>query len=253
MTQVWIAAALLLTAQFEVATVKPTPPDWNGGRWIRMQSTHQFVARNHALRTLISAAYYLSPKAISGGPDWVDSQHFDILAKAPGETRPTLDEQMAMLQTLLAERFQLSFHRETKEMPIFALTIAKGGLKMKESTPPAEAKPEGPTPPAFVIYPHEVKMPGRGVTIAELVDVMQRAAMDRPVIDMTGLTARYDFDLEFVPDETLFGGALGKGTDDSGKPGLFAAMQEQLGLKLEATKGPVSTIVIDKATRPTAN
>jgi len=93
-------------AAFEVATVKPTPPDWSAGRWIRMQSAHQFAAKNHALKTLIAAAYNLSPRAISGGLAWVDSEHYDIVAKSPGEVRPNLGEQMAMLKKLLADRFQ---------------------------------------------------------------------------------------------------------------------------------------------------
>jgi uncharacterized protein (TIGR03435 family) len=86
-----------------------------------------------------------------------------------------------------------------------------------------------------------------------LASVLQRAALEYPVLDRTGLSARYDFDLEFAPDETVFGGALGKGPDDATKPGLFAAMQQQLGLKLEATKGPVSALVIDHVERPSAN
>jgi len=99
--------------EFEVATIKPTPPD-PGGRWIRMQSTHQFAAKNHALKTLLAAAYNLSLQAISGGPAWVDSDRYDIVAKAPGEARPNLDEQMAMLRKLLAERFKLILHREQR-------------------------------------------------------------------------------------------------------------------------------------------
>src|SRR5215472_5257264 len=92
---------------FEVATIKPTPPDWTGGRFIRMQAAQQFVARNHGLNTLIAAAYNLSPQLISGGPKWVVDDHYDILAKTPGDIRPNQDEQMAMLRSLLADRFQL--------------------------------------------------------------------------------------------------------------------------------------------------
>jgi len=237
---------------FEVATVKPTAPDWHGGRYIRMQSAHQFEARNHALLTLIAAAYTVSPKAISGGPAWVESEHFDILAKAPGEVRPNLDEQMAMLRALLADRFKLTFHREQKEMPYYALTVAKSGPKLKESSP--DDSPEGSPPLIFVIYPQLVKLPGRNATMAELAAVMQRAALDRPVIDRTGISGRYDFDLEWTPDESQFGGALGKGpsTDDA-KPGLFAAIQQQLGLRLEATKGLIDVLVIDQAARPSEN
>jgi uncharacterized protein (TIGR03435 family) len=238
--------------EFEVASIKPTPSDFLG-RWIRMQSAHEFAARNHALHTLIAAAYNLSPRAIAGGPAWIDSDHYDIFAKTPNEVRPNLDEQMAMLRKLLAERFKLTFHREPRELSIYALTIAKNGPKLKESTLAPDAAPEGPPPLIFVVSPELVRLPGRYASMAELASVMQRAALDHPVVDQTGLAGRYDFDLEWAPDETQFGGMLGKGTDDSTKPGLFAAMQQQLGLKLEATKGPVDVLVIDHAERPSEN
>src|ERR1700689_4952400 len=93
---------------FEVATIKPTTLDWpSGGRYIRMQTAHQFVARNYTLRVILAAAYNLTPRAVSGGPEWVDSDRYDILAEAPGQVRPTMDEQMAMLRKLLSERFNL--------------------------------------------------------------------------------------------------------------------------------------------------
>jgi uncharacterized protein (TIGR03435 family) len=240
---------------FEVATITPTAPDWTGGRFIRMQSAHQFVARNHALKTLVAAAYNVSPQAISGGPAWVGSERYDILAKAPGEVRPNLDEQMSMLRKLLDERFKLAFHREPRELSIYALTIAKSGSKLKESTVSPDATPEGPPPLIFVVSPQLVRLPGRAASMPELASVMQRAALDRPVVDKTGLSKRYDFDLEWTPDESQFGGALGKppSLDDSTKPGLFAAIQQQLGLRLDAIKGPVDMLIIDRVERPSEN
>jgi uncharacterized protein (TIGR03435 family) len=241
--------------EFEVATIKPTPPDWSKGRYIRMQTAHQFVARNHALKTLIMAAYNLYPGAISGGPAWVESDHYDILAETPDEVRPSLNEQMSMLRKLLADRFQLTFHREQKEFPIYALTVAKGGSKLKESTMSPDASPEGPPALVFVVSPQFIHLPGRNATMAELASVFQRAALDRPVVDKTGISGRFDFDLEWMPDETQFDGAFGRlaNTYDSAKPGLFAAIQEQLGLRLEATKGPVEAFVIDHVERPSEN
>jgi len=236
---------------FEVATIKPTPADW-AGRYFRMQTANQFSARGYTLRVLIAAAYNLSQKAVSGGPAWIDSDRYDILAKTPGEVRPNLDGQMAMLRKLLADRFNLGFHRENKEMSVYALTIAKNGPKLKESEKSATANPEGPPPLVFVLAPDVVRVPAREATTTELTYILQRAAFDRPVLDQTGLTARYDFDLEFAPDESLFGGAL-RGAGDGTKPGLFAAIQEQLGLKLVATKGLVDSIVIEKIDRPTEN
>jgi uncharacterized protein (TIGR03435 family) len=249
------ASARPASDAFEVATIKPTPPDWHGGRFIRMESAHQFVARNHTLKTLVQAAYNLNPRAVSGGPPWIDSDHYDILAKTPGEARPNLEEQMSMLRNLLADRFKLTLHREQKDLPYFALTAAKNGPKLRESTLSPDASPEGPPPLIFVVALPVIRLPGRYATMAELASVMQRAALDRPVVDKTGLSGRYDFDLEFTPDESQFGGMLGKvaGADESAKPGLFAALQEQLGLRLEAAKGLIEALVIDGVERPSEN
>jgi uncharacterized protein (TIGR03435 family) len=238
--------------EFEVATIKPSPLD-SPGRWIKMQSANRFYAKNHTLKTLIQAAYNLTPRAVSGGPSWVDSDRYEILAETSGNVRPDLDEQMSMLRKLLADRFNLKFHREEKEFSIYALTVVKNGLKLKESTVDPDASPEGPPPLVFVLSPESVRLPGRSATMAETASVFQRAALDRPVVDRTGLSGRYDFDLEFTPDESMFGGLGLKGTPESTKPDLFTAMQQQLGLKLEALRGPVDTIVIDHAERPSDN
>jgi uncharacterized protein (TIGR03435 family) len=218
-----------------------------------MQSANRFYAKNHTLKTLIQAAYNLTPRAVSGGPSWVDSDRYEILAQSPGNVRPTLDEQMSMLRKLLADRFHLTFHRDEKEFSIYALGVAKNGLKLKESTVDPDAPPEGPPPLVFVLSPESVRLPGRSATMAEVASVFQRAALDRPVVDRTGLSGRYDFDLEFTPDESLFGGLGLKGTPESTRPDLFTAMQQQLGLKLEATKGLIDTLVIDQAERPSDN
>ena len=136
---------------------------------------------------------------------------------------------------------------------MYALTAAKGGPKLKPGTESADANPQGPPPLIFVVSQELVRLPGRNATMGELASVMQRSALDHPVVDRTGLNGRYDFDLEFAPDESLFGGTLGKGLEASGKPGLFAAMQEQLGLRLESTRGPVEVLVVDHAERPVSN
>src|ERR1035437_9518523 len=239
-------------SEFEVASIKPTPPS-AGGRWIRMLSTNEFAAKNHAVKTLIAAAYDLNPQAILGGPTWVESDRYDIVARTPGGVRSTLNEQMLMLRKLLADRVRLTFHREEKEMRVYALTVARGGPKLKESTLSPDQSPQGPPPLIFVVSPQLVKLPGHYATMAEFASILQRSALENPVLDRTGLSGRYDFDLEFTPDETVFGGALGKGTDDSTSPNLFGAIQQQLGLRLEATKGPVQALVIDRVERPSEN
>jgi uncharacterized protein (TIGR03435 family) len=237
---------------FEVATIEPSKLDWpSEGRFMRMQSVHQFVARNYTLRVMLAAGYYLTPRAVSGGPAWVDSERFDILAEAPNQVRPTTDEQMAMLRKLLGERFNLALHREEKQFSIYALTVAKNGPKLTAAAP--ETSPEGSPPLVFNLSPDGARLAARNASMKELAWVMQRSALDRPVVDRTGLTGRYDFDLEWTPDETQFGGNVPKANPASPRPELFAAMQEQLGLRLEATKGLIQALVIDRAERPSEN
>jgi uncharacterized protein (TIGR03435 family) len=124
---------------FEVATIKPVQSEAKTSRYITMQGTNRFIEKDYTLRLLIAAAYNLNPHVISGGPDWVDSEHYDITALTPGDVRPTRDEQMSMLRKLLIERFQLSFHREPREFSIYVLGVAKSGPKLKESAKPDDA------------------------------------------------------------------------------------------------------------------
>ncbi len=236
--------------EFEVAAIKPTTLEWPaGGRFMRMQTVHQFVARNYTLRVILAAAFNLTPRAVSGGPSWVDSDRFDILAKAPGEVRPTTYEQMAMLRKLLTDRFKLTFHREKKEFAIYALTISRNGSKLMTSTP--DPSPEGAPPLVFSLSAKGATLAARDASMGEFTWVMQRSALDRPVVDQTGLLGRYDFDLEWAPDETQFDGNVPPRNSD--EPDLFAAMQQQLGLRLEATKGPIDALVIDQVQKPSEN
>ncbi|HEY3836984.1 MAG TPA: TIGR03435 family protein [Bryobacteraceae bacterium] len=243
-----ILVTALLAQEFEVATIKPSTPEFKG-RYIRMQGA-EFVARNHVLKTLLAAAYNLSPKAISGGPGWVETEHFDINARPQGMLHPDTDQQMTMLRKLIDDRFKIKFHREPRELPVYALTVAKGGPKLK----PAAETPEGRQPLIITLFPAgSAKLPARDATMGDLASVMQRATLDRPVIDQTNLPGRYDFDLEWTPDEFQFNGQGPRETAESTHPDLFTAMQQQLGLRLEATRGPVQTLVIDQVERPTDN
>jgi uncharacterized protein (TIGR03435 family) len=233
---------------FEVASIKP---DSNPtGRFIRMQTATQFTVHNHTVRTLLAAAYNLSPNEILGGPALVDSESWAIVAKAPAP-RPTLDQQMTMLRRLLADRFQVRFHREPKEMAIYALTVAGGGPKLKPTTLDPDANPAGPPPLTFVVALPVLKLAARYASMDDFAVLLQRA-LEHPVADQTRLTGRYDFDIEFTPDETIYGGAF-KSAEDASKPGLLAALRDQLGLKLSAAKGSVSALVIDHAERPSDN
>jgi uncharacterized protein (TIGR03435 family) len=233
---------------FEVATIKPVPSDAKSARYITMQGVNRFVEKDYTLKLLIAAAYNLNPRVISGGADWIDSEHYDIAAVTPGDVRPTRDEQMGMLRKLLAERFQLSFHRESKEFSIYVLEVAKGGPKLREA-----AKPDDVPALINVVYPQSIKLPARNVTMEDFVSMLQRAVLDRPVVDKTGLKGRYDFDLEWAQDESQFGGEVGAAPGDASAAPLFTAIQQQLGLRLVATRGPVDALVVDKAERPSAN
>ena len=233
---------------FDVATVKPVDSDAKSGRYITMQGTNRFVEKDYTLKLLIAAAYDLNPRTISGGPAWIGTDHYDILAVTPGDVRPDHDEQMTMLRSLLTDRFKLTFHREPKVFSIYQLELAKNGPKLKEST----AHPDDPVVVGpGVVYPQRIVLPGRNATMGNFVSLLQRAILDRPVVDKTGLSGRYDFDLEWAPDETQFGGDVPAATSAATSPPLFEAIQQELGLKLEATKGPVDALVVDKAERPT--
>ena len=235
--------------QFDVATIKPVEYDPKGGRYIVMQGNNRFVCKDYTLKLMIAAAYELNSREISGGPPWLESDHFDIAAVTPGDVRPTHDEQMAMLRSLLTDRFKLTFHRESKDFSIYELTVAKGGPKLKASS----AAPDDPPQLISTVYPHRMLMPARNATMGDFVSVLRRAILDRPVVDKTGLAGRYDWDLEWAPDETQFGGAITAPPEDAPSAPLFSAIQEQLGLKLTATRGPLQALVVDNAEPPTPN
>jgi uncharacterized protein (TIGR03435 family) len=234
---------------FEVATIKPVASDEKAGRFIVMQGVNRFVEKDYTLKLLIAAAYNLNPQTISGGPAWISSDHYDILALTPGEVRPSRDEQMSMLRNLLTDRFKLAFHREQKEFSIYVLQVAKSGPKLKESTAP----PEDPAALISTVYPQRMLLPARNATMNEFASLLQRAILDRPVVDKTGLSGKYDFDLEWAPDESQFGGEVPAASPQAPSPPFFTAIQQQLGLRLEATRGPIASLVVDTVERPSAN
>ena len=249
-TPVRIASVQTSRLAFEVASIKPTPPDWRGGRYATMQGGHQFVARSYTLKNMVAAAYSVTPRTISGGPSWIDSDPYDILAATPGEVRPSFDDQMLMLQALLSDRFRLTFHTEQKEFSFYALTVGKNGATVKESTAPPD---EQTMLINHVFAGDHIELPAHNASMGQFAAMLQRAVLDRPVLDKTGLKGKYDFDLQWTYDESQFDGHLPAiQPDNSGKPDLFAAIQ-QLGLRLEPTKGPVPVIVIDHVERPSEN
>ena len=130
------AAARPTFDAFEVATVKLVDPGQEAGRFFKMDGPHRWIATNFTLKNLIALAYDLNPRTISGGPGWIESEHFNIEAVTPGDVTPTRLEQMQMLRALLVERFGIKFHREEKEFAIYELTVAKGGAKLKAAAHP---------------------------------------------------------------------------------------------------------------------
>jgi uncharacterized protein (TIGR03435 family) len=191
------------------------------------------------LKQLIIYAYDLKVYQLSGGPAWVtnpstDTDYYDINAKAEGDEPLTEPWARQLLQTLLADRFQLKLHRESREMPVYALVVGKPGPKFKESAPDAATKMI-PKVSLETVASTFTKSP-----MSSLVRLLS-AAGDRPVLDQTGLAGFYDYKIEFAR------------AADSSAASLSTAVQEQLGLKLEPRKAPIEVLVIDHAERPSEN
>jgi len=199
---------------------------------------------------LMEQAYGIRDFQIVGGPSWLGSDRYDITAKPEGAA--TSDQVKVMMQALLKDRFQLQFHRETKELPTYALVVAKGGPKVHASEEVSGSdKPKG----------MRRQMMGRGQFTLEGAPMSAFAeqlarVLGRSVIDKTGLTGNYDVKLEYTPDDT---GMMKGPREDAPAPAdasgisIFTALQDQLGLKLESTKGPVEILVIDRAEKPSEN
>jgi bla regulator protein BlaR1 len=241
---------------FELASIKPSSnsPDTlefgagdgqGGGRYV-------------TLKILVGLAYRLQDFQISGGPGWVSSDRFDVEGKAQDPTADP-DQCRLMLQSLLEDRFQLRLHRETKEAPIYALVVGEGGPKIKWSADQTSPPVNGPAPPGVgpnhgAINIGRSSLIGNAATMALFTRFLSQR-LGRTVIDKTNLTGRFDIQLRWSPDvgEVPFdpGGILFTSrANDSSEPSVFAAIQDQLGLKLESTRAPVDILVIDHAERP---
>jgi uncharacterized protein (TIGR03435 family) len=233
---------------FDVATIKPSKPGQDGkGFQLRGRTVMTF---NTSLADLIEFAYDVHVKQIVGGPDWIDKDKFDITAVPDKPGEPSYNQEKAMVQKLLADRFQLTFHHEKKELSVYVLTAEKGGPKnvtKSASTQDGFSIPIGPAPGG-------IKLSVRNGTMTNFaVFGLQGAVLDRPVLDQTGITDRLDFALTWTPDDSQFGGHIRVPPSDNAAPGLFTAIQEQLGLKLEAVRAPADVMVIDRAEAPSAN
>src|SRR5581483_3751713 len=255
--------------EFEVASIKPTKSG-TPGVFVRMEPGGRFTANGVPFRFLLEQAYDVKDSQISGAPSWIDSERYDIDAKPDEAEGAAFDklspeqrrqELMTMLRALLADRFKLVLGHETKDLPVYALVVAKSGSKLHESTfKPPERLPDGPPPqPGQPGAMRQGIRMGRGELTVTYVDLPTFAnvlsrAVGRIVVDKTGLMGKYDFDLKWTPDEgqgPMMGGGHGPGPDgaappppDSSGPSIFTALQEQLGLKLESQKAPTDVLVI---------
>jgi len=241
---------------YDVASVKPNKA--NDGMMRIMNHPDGFSCTNISLKTLIGNAYGIRQDLITGGPAWADSVGFDVEAKVSGEDveafkKLTGRQRNSLLQALLADRFHLKVHHETKTLPMYDLLIAKGGSRLKANAPappspdaakdPEAAKPRG----MMTMGPGMLK--GQGLPMASIANQLSYA-LQATVSDKTGLTGDFDFELKWTPDDA---GPTNADTSSEPNISIFTAVQEQLGLKLQPTKGPVDTLVIDHAEQPAEN
>ncbi len=262
-------------SKFEAASVKRSQGD-NTYMGVRRLSHGLVVIENMPLKALMGVAYQRREGwfEISGAPGWMDSEGYEISARAAGDAS---NEQMyPMLQALLRDRFQLKLHRETRNLPLYALVVAKGGLKLRNPKPGncfagAAGTEPPPVPGAPLVLPCgsiTVSLAPFGLQIKGNRTSMQSLALilagvlGRTVVDRTQFSGTFDIDLEFTPDDAV-AGIPGRGmpgslptalpSGDSAGPSLFSAMQERVGLRLESARGPVTVFVIDHVEQPSPN
>ena len=204
---------------------------------------------NTTFMDLVTFAYGVQARQVIGAPAWAESEKYDITAQPDLEGQPNDRQWKSMLQKLLATRFQLALHRDKRELPAYVILVAPGGPKMAKSGGDPNGLPS-------LFFKGLGVLPAINASMADFAGVMQSSVLDRPVVDQTGLQGRWDFTLQWTPDETQFGGrgAMAQGqAGANAPPGLFTAIQEQLGLKLDSTRAPVEVIVIDRMEKPSEN
>jgi bla regulator protein blaR1 len=228
----FLAAANGQVLEFEAASVKPSGPNDLRGATFQFTAGGGITVTNGDLKGLIEMAYEVRDFQISGGPGWVNSERYGITANAPRDGADSIKNARLRLQTLLAQRFQLQIHHETRTLPEYALVVSKSGSKLERAD--ASAKPMG-------IRTGCGEMTGTGATMSNLVMMLSRQ-LGRPVLEQTGLADTYNFQLHWTPD---LGPCSGQVSDVATGSSLFTALQEQLGLRLLSIKGPVEIIVID--------
>jgi uncharacterized protein (TIGR03435 family) len=234
---------------FEVATIKPSKPDEQGKAFLVRDN--RFKTINVTLSEMISFAYGVHTKQVIGAPAWAATDKFDIDAKPDGEGAPNDKQWKGMLQKLIVDRYKFTFHGDKRELSVYVLSVAKTGPKVTKS----EGDPNGL--PGLFFRGRLGDLHVTNANMADFAGLMQQAVLDRPVLDQTGLTGRWDFTLDWTPDDSQFSGMGAKippPTDGANQPpALYTAIQEQIGLKLDATKAPAEVLVIDHVEKPSDN
>ncbi|HTM18200.1 MAG TPA: TIGR03435 family protein [Terracidiphilus sp.] len=233
---------------FDVATIKPSDTSAPHGRFIRIDGRH-VLAFNMSVRDLIVYAYGLQDREIAAGPPSLMDRHFDVDGVPDVLGRPNRSQSRSMFQKLLVSRLKLRFHHEPRSLPAYAIQIANGGPKLALTT---RKSGDGTNfsyscPPALTVLNYSMSDFAKG---------MQDVFLDKPVVDQTGLKNRYDFNLKWTPDDSQSycpANSAGPNQDPDSPPGMYTAIQEQLGLKLVPTKATVQVMVIDHIEMPSEN
>lgn len=261
-----LLAALLAQAPkepaFDVAAIKPSA-DPQAFSFSMVQPGGRYIGQNMSLRLLIKTAYGVHDSQIVNGPSWIDSDRWDINAKAEGYKDVTTfrDQARLMVRPLLADRFKLVMHHEQRELPVYALVVAKAngefGPNFRRNDERDCDKPMPPMTAAETAAEPSASMPcgadlfnprhleARAMTLNYMLIGLARTSLDRVVVDRTGLTGKFDWEVQWVPDDLRVDG----GTRPEG-PSIFEAFRQQLGIKFEPTRGRVDVLVIDHAERP---
>ena len=229
---------------FPVATINPSAPDAVTLTQIR---GNRFSTEGTTFVDVFKYAYSVHPDQVVGGPEWLRTQKFDILADPETEKRPSSDQMKAMVQQLLVERFHLVMHQEQKTLSVYALVKTADTPKLTKSASDPSGIP-------VVGYLPKGELGVGNATMANFATFLQRFVLDRPAVDQTGIAGHFDFVLRWTPDNSSAGGKPDDLQQDAtAPPGLFTAIKEQLGLKLQPAKAPVEVFVIDRAERPVEN
>ena len=233
---------------FAVATIKPSNPS-DSTKYLRVVG-RRYMAHGTSLVELMQVSYGVNEKQIAGAPPWAFEERFDVVGEPDAEGEPNARQWLTMMQKLIAERFALKLHHEQREISSYVLATGKDGVK---NLRPSESNSPLPSGLEFLRVEGGLLLPAKNTAMSQLAQMLQQVVLDLPVVDHTGLTGRYDFELRFMPDESMFHGHPPVTAQSSTtEPNLYEAMS-RLGLKLAVEKAPLDVIVVDHVQRPSEN